>query len=356
MMASSTDRNPDSTYSDDLKKIKGIGRVKEQWFRDAFQVYTFQDLASLSADAIATRLKTDGQSASLSEIENWLEQARNLAKKITSESASDSNIVLDESTVLEQPEPIVEQDLNQLKESSDKLISNDVFSELLEETDVMPEEGAIASDQLNSVLKIEDWTTDTACLIEFQSRFAKETGSEQRIVLHHLEDNTVDTLHTIDQGQWQQWLLDHLGYGAELKAASLTSPSVKPLQVKAVQPSQSTVTLLMDDAIPLAGSIKSKEPFSLEVTFQTSGMSAIDGVDLPLKCTTQLYARNRSSKDVIPLGCKEFPTWSQQSIYKIVLPKLTLSHPGAYRLQILALLQGLSATPGCFEIPVLNVV
>jgi len=67
------------TQYDDLTRIKGIGEITQQWLRETFGVYTFRDLANVSPEKIENRLKAEGKITARSKIEEWLEQAKQLA-------------------------------------------------------------------------------------------------------------------------------------------------------------------------------------------------------------------------------------------------------------------------------------
>lgn len=65
--------------SDDLTCIKGIGAATQRWFNDALHVYTYRDLAALSAENIEGHMKASGKIVSRTKIEAWLAQARGFA-------------------------------------------------------------------------------------------------------------------------------------------------------------------------------------------------------------------------------------------------------------------------------------
>jgi hypothetical protein len=66
-------------HYDDLTQIKGIGQTTQQWLRETFAVYSYQDLANLSVAELEQALKADGRIPSASRIEQWLSQAAELA-------------------------------------------------------------------------------------------------------------------------------------------------------------------------------------------------------------------------------------------------------------------------------------
>jgi len=66
-----------SLKGDDLGLIRGIGPARRQWLRERLHIETVADLAAASADEIYTRLKEE-QIVSLSKIESWIEQAKEI--------------------------------------------------------------------------------------------------------------------------------------------------------------------------------------------------------------------------------------------------------------------------------------
>ena len=64
--------NTPQSQVDDLTKIKGIGRSRQQWFSQALAVRTYEQLAQLSADEVEGALRAAGKLPARSEIENWL--------------------------------------------------------------------------------------------------------------------------------------------------------------------------------------------------------------------------------------------------------------------------------------------
>lgn len=74
-------RKPNNDSYDDLTVISGIGEARQTWIREAFAVRTYADLAALSVDEIAARLKQDHKVVSAEAIEAWIAQANQLARQ-----------------------------------------------------------------------------------------------------------------------------------------------------------------------------------------------------------------------------------------------------------------------------------
>ena len=79
------------TQYDDLTRIKGIGEITQQWLRETFGVYTFRHLANVSPEKIENRLKAEGKITARSKIEEWLEQAKQLADEVGEPEAPTSD-------------------------------------------------------------------------------------------------------------------------------------------------------------------------------------------------------------------------------------------------------------------------
>ena len=70
-----THRDPGRENGSDLTVIKGIGPVRQRWFNDSLNVYTYRELAALPAEEIESKLKAEGSITSRNDIEQWIAQA-----------------------------------------------------------------------------------------------------------------------------------------------------------------------------------------------------------------------------------------------------------------------------------------
>lgn len=66
------------THYDDLTVIKGIGRARQTWLRETLHVHTLHDLAGISPDDLAAKLKADRRPIKPDVAESWIAQARTL--------------------------------------------------------------------------------------------------------------------------------------------------------------------------------------------------------------------------------------------------------------------------------------
>jgi len=102
--------------------------------------------------------------------------------------------------------------------------------------------------------------------------------------------------------------------------------------------------------------INSGEPFMLVVAFKVIGLNQDNFNHPKLTYQAQFYGRNRSTGAIIHLG-DTMPESLEEGLafYTTRLPAISLES-GIYRLQGLVKVQGALATPGCFEILLLQVV
>jgi hypothetical protein len=94
----------------------------------------------------------------------------------------------------------------------------------------------------------------------------------------------------------------------------------------------------------------------LVVAFKILGLNEASFNQQKLTYQAQFYGRNRSTGAIIHLG-DTMPESLEEGLgfYTTRLPEITLES-GIYRLQGLVKVPGTLATPGCFEVPLLQVV
>ncbi|MBD0343283.1 MAG: hypothetical protein ICV63_00295 [Coleofasciculus sp. Co-bin14] len=128
-------------------------------------------------------------------------------------------------------------------------------------------------------------------------------------------------------------------------------------QIQAFQSSQTHRSMVAQPGNRLfAGSMRSEQPFALGITFSLAGLNAANLTKKPIAYFAQFYIRNRITEIVTHLGKAESATLLEgQLSYTATLPETSLQ-PGVYRLEAIVKLQGVSATPGSFKIPLLQVV
>jgi hypothetical protein len=297
-----------------LTRIKGIGPVKQRWLKNSLKISTIRDLATCSVEQIESRLKAQGQTFSHSEIKGWIEQAQKL---IEAEPSAQE--------ILEAPQ----------------LTSNSKSLQL-------------------GIEENNHWKSFASFRIEFQSRKLDEK-LEERTIIHYLEANQNKIWRDIKPEQIEQWMQEQMQAAIPQSEAknNIAAPpiTIEITQILAFQPPKSERAMVVDQNNRLFPStINSGEPFMLVVAFKIMGLNEDSFNQQKLTYQAQFYGRNRSTGSIIHLG-DTMPESLESGLafYTTRLPEITLDS-GIYRLQGLVKVQGILANPGCFEIPLLQVV
>lgn len=163
--------NSNASEYDDLTVISGIGQARQQWLRDVLKVRTFSDLAALSAEEIASRLRAEKKLASATEIEAWLAQARELA--LSAQAA---------------PLPV-------------------------------------------SKTEKRDFKTFATFVVVFEESRAEDGTTKQRTNVHHMEADKTQGWDGIEQRELCNWMLTRLGTKApqQSELAAPPAPVVPPV-------------------------------------------------------------------------------------------------------------------------------
>jgi SMI1 / KNR4 family (SUKH-1) len=228
--------------------------------------------------------------------------------------------------------------------------------------EVAPEASAIANySQPGSAIESgsameEEWRKLASFTVEIQAKPMAE-HSEQRMIVRHVEAGTVATYPSIDPAIVQQWI------STQLKA-TLTKPvehsaGLEITQLQVIRaPYLAESVMVVDQANPVfLEAIRAGEPFSLEVSMKVIGSTPVSPLEQQLTYRTQCLAHNLSTKlntclgDVITKIQPVSPT-----TYTTLFPKITLQHPGIYRLKVWVMVQNSSALPSYFKVPMLQVV
>lgn len=323
MADSSASQNP-IHIGEDLKQIRGIGRVKRQWLKDLLNVHTIQDLAALELAQIKLPLKIGGQSISLAEIEGWVAQATEL---LTVQAASD---LLDSS--------VEGADLEDRTSESSALTTSS--------------ESSLATGASS------DWRAIASFRVEFQAQSANSSVAAERIVVRHQATGIAETFSAHSAEPLLQWMAAQVQREMTPEPTVSVAPAIHITQVRAMQPVDegSLPIVVNEDNHSFTRPLRSGEPVAIEVSFRVMGISAEVLQKRPIRYVMQAYARDRASGTVIPLGCTEpLALMPYQSSYKVALPT-TINRAGVYGLQVLTTLQDMLAIPGCFELPLMQVI
>ncbi len=316
---------PKPPENDDLTAIPGIGPARQRWLRNTFQIHTYQDLASLSAENIQNRLKEEGQIASLVAIHAWLAKARELATSVPG-SHSDEQDSLEERLT----------------------------------TGVSP------------LVRENGWKPIASFVVEFQSHQGESHAKKQRTAVHHMEADTGMTWSGIETSKLCQWMSDQVsvfsGFQSDeindsseengsAEAAAPSSAKIKITQVLLFQPPKTPSPVYpIEVGNPQEGYVKGNKPFQGEIGFQVTGVSAAEITRQPVNFTLQAYNYEISSGKSAALGeAITIPLQDGKFDYNSSLQPLSLT-PGKYRLWITVTLPIPFTVPDFYEIPVLNVL
>ena len=213
------------------------------------------------------------------------------------------------------------------------------------------------------IVSVEDmaWRSLATFTIEFQTRQI-EDQIEKRIVAYHPEGESRRTWSDLETEQLPQWMLAQISQGRQPETEIEGPAEVSPVKVEisrlwAFQPPQSEVPIVITEAgQSFPGFIRSSEPLVLEILFQLTGQTSADTRREQITYRVQAYLRNYSTGATTPLADTPPNTLVEDQLsYIAKIPGASLL-PGIYRLQVLATLQGILATPGYFETPLLQVV
>lgn len=327
---------------DKLTRIRGIGRVTQQLLRQSLRAYTFRDLTNLSIDQIESQLRANGQTTSRSEIEGWIVQAQELATR-------------QESSPERETEESVNLPIQENKSNQQEVTLLDTAEE----------------EVLTSQSPASGWSSFASFIVEFQHQTIEGQVEEQRIKVRHQEANTVTVLPGFQTEQLQEWMLNQFSdqmqrivgvqqrqIEREPEETSAATPVVLEIsQLQLFQPPKTDNPMLFDKTSQMfSGPLNSAEPFVLETKLKLAGLTEEQIMQQSVTYSVQCYVRDRSTGVMTHLGDTEPDTLLKgQSSYIAILPEVSLTQ-GRYRLQLLATLQGLPATPGFLEVPLLPVV
>jgi hypothetical protein len=381
--------NENGKKCDDLTRIRGIGQVKQQWLRESLKIYTFQDLARLSIAQIESTLKAEWQTVSRREIKGWIAQAQKLAANElslqplvefpdadieelgalpTQEEQFCEFAVESVSTETEAPCPLQTQEIQASQQVVESVITETeasyTFATQEAQSCELVVESANTEAQENRLpfAGKDEWRSFASFKVEFQLRQIERLVKEQRIIVQYLEADKCQAWSSLENDRLQQWMLDQIIERMQdlSEAESPVGASPVVLEIDHIQAFQSSQTYRSMVAKPgnrlFAGSISSEQPFALKITFSLAGLNAANLTKKPIAYFAQFYVRNRITEIVTHLGDAESGTLLEgQLSYTAMLPE-TFLQPGVYRLEAIVKLQGVSAAPASFKIPLLQVV
>jgi hypothetical protein len=215
-----------------------------------------------------------------------------------------------------------------------------------------------------------DWKPFASFTVQFQTRQIADQV-QQWATIQHQETGATETCDSVDLKQLHEWMLAQVQPALPVSlepAVPETTIGIdgRPrlaaqiMRVQVVQPAVSESPIVVSQPGQIfSSSIKSGEAFNLEVAFNVRQSSP----DQPwigqqhIRCSVRCYARHRSSRIITALETTTADLLIQgEASYTATLSGAVLKQAGSYRLQVLVTLESALATPGYFEIPVLQVV
>ena len=202
----------------------------------------------------------------------------------------------------------------------------------------------------------EDWHDLASFAVEFQTRQGQEPR-EQRSTVHHLETDVVATRSDIDVTAIHRWMIEQLQKHAD-QAQPEKTVALEITQLRVIQPAQTETPMVVNQAQPLfTDTIQRGEPFALEVSLNVGGDDSPSLAEQPLVYRAQCVAHHLSDQLDTDLGdITTHVLGGNQSTYTTQFPEARLQQPGLYRLKVWVTLQNMTASPGYFKVPVLQVV
>jgi len=317
--------NSNKKTLDDLTTISGIGKTRQNWLRQSFNVRTFQELASLSVDQIEEKIKFDGLIVSRKAIEFWLEQAR--------EFSSHAGEVV-------QP----------AKETPTKLTSG--------VSDAMPRENG--------------WKPIASFVVEYQTQEACDQPTEQRTVAHYMEEDRTRNWVGIEGKQLCEWIINQIPHEfarnqeeqeqPQTQPGDASSPgkstAVKIIQMRIHQASNQTSPVqAVNRGVRFQGTVLRDQPFAFEVDFELVGPKAEEVAERKIGWSAESRTFDPTSR-TSPQLCESGPKAFEKGClkYELSLPEISLKQ-GVYRVWILITPEQPSiALPDFLDIPSLLVI
>lgn len=312
---------------DDLTRIKFIGPVWQQWFRDRMEVHTYRDLATLSVDKIEQQAEVDNMHETRSRIESWIAEAKELAEEVEEALAA-------------------------------------------VETPAEP----MAGEPANSPKSEGDWKEYASFMVYFEAREV-EGQEEKRIKVSHLEEDKSKEFPGITPDHFL-WMLEQADESPTLKIPESEKreaepepeeprPMVEPegkaevniTEIRVFQPPKAKKPLASSMAgRPFQEELSTDKPFEMEVLFSLVGEDAPSVAKKEVTYRARLVAKEVETKVDVHLGDTEPEDFVEGTLdYSIRSPEVTLE-PGEYSLWALITVQAVNVQPNFLEIPPIKVV
>lgn len=329
-----------------------LGAKRAQWLHEDLGIESPQELARASVDEIDTALRARNQRLARNIIEDWIEKAQEDIVSLALISSPSSNV--------EQAEvPAALAFATAMHESAATALDP-------------PSSNAVHKTILNPV---NDWARVAAFIVEYQER-VPVGHDEYRTHAYQIEADTSHLYGIIDNGAvWPglereelcQWMSARVkdsdavaAQDAPTEIQHLDRPTVATIEIRQIQfvqpPDAHIPVAQMRGHQPLEGSLKSEEPFAIEIAFDLIGAEA----DVQaLKHTLffgQIFAHQRETRQDVHLGNTiPQPLAAAEKPYTTRLPAATLA-AGEYQVSILVKFKVTPPIVGYISLPSLHVL
>ncbi|MEM9485241.1 MAG: hypothetical protein AAGA83_16330, partial [Cyanobacteria bacterium P01_F01_bin.116] len=285
VFAEEQDWNRWSQHRDPFTDLEGINAARQQWLY-SLEIYTFSDLAESSAEDIESRLRVEEHSATVAEIQEWIDQSKVFVHEQSETTDGD----------------ILDSDIEQNNDTIDEESPPTVSLEAKTSTDGPGPESSEA-DPIDSPLNT-DWQSLASFVVTHQTRQVSN-NTETRIQVHQAETDIQQVWPLGNIEQLPSWILariEELSLPALVQTNSETEPEAEqegPLpilmrveQLRFLQPPQIKYVINTERPSQMIGPIQGNRPFMSEVSLSLN-VEEFDNPDDTLNLQLQAFISNR---------------------------------------------------------------
>ena len=326
-----------SEEQDDLTRIRGIGQVKQQWLQELLNIRTIQELAIASVEEITAAFAAAGRNIFRREVEEWVTQARTLITESSTQQPEDLSPQTQEPTPASAP-------------AQPQALVNQSSLESLEIQDSIEDDAT--------------WETITNFTVTVQTRRIA-AQIEHQVLFYDSRTNITKTESGINYERIHPWIMAQVSQVLPVLSLGERTPIVTSLAVSQIhlfQPPESNTPITIDVTSSsnapshTAFVLVADQPFTVALSLRLSDIIATPTANQPIACQVIVRVRNLTSRTTALLGDPQQVELSPDQLsYTVQLPETQLT-AGMYRLQVVATLAGIVATPAYLEIPLLQVV
>ncbi|MCP5095063.1 MAG: hypothetical protein GY943_05895 [Chloroflexi bacterium] len=318
---------------DDLTVLTGIGEERQAFIRKHLDVYTYQDLASLSAEEIAAAFKAGGKRIPLKVIIQFLKETELEAQEAAQANNTDEWEWLDKSFVVEFRVSKENDDINnrQSRIYFVKVDKHGVWLDNGEKTPVVKKGNELYAWMLEQLGEtVETW----------------EDPEEASILKTIFEDQPEESKEPLEES-------------IEEPATIVAHPTIDRLEqieireIRILDPLDSRKVLgIGEKGEPFRGSLQSDQPFLLEVTFNLPELADVN-LNIDINFRVDFFVRNQKNRASVG-ATKPLALTAGQVDYTAQLPNVYLS-AGIYYLGVIVYIQSRPPSANYLEVPQLHV-